>query len=115
MDENGPFIVDLPIYLLNIMIFHCYVSLPEGNTGHSNNGYPPVLTDNQWEIPSLNEDFELGKSSIAMFDFRRVSHTWSSYRGKSNAHKFHKSSHSPTMTGGYSKNNISVYRTINPN
>jgi hypothetical protein len=28
--EHGPFIVDLPIYLLNMVIFHSYVSLPEG-------------------------------------------------------------------------------------
>ena len=30
MDENGPFIVDLPIYLLNMVIFRSYVSLPKG-------------------------------------------------------------------------------------
>jgi len=29
--ENGTFIVNLPIYPLKMMIFHSYVSLPEGN------------------------------------------------------------------------------------
>ena len=32
--ENGPFIGDLMIYLLKVMVIvHGYVSLPEGTTG----------------------------------------------------------------------------------